>query len=118
MEYFVGHTNGVARIKDFSADNMTISASELYWEPFFQGSVNALYSYDDNTNYGKLYAGTTNGIFLSSDLVWEDDTNNYSFVLSGYKWKRANDTFGAIDPEFVIYNSDYQKFRLWFLHNL
>ena len=110
-EYFVGHTNGVARIKDFSADNTTISASELYWEPFFQGSVNALYSYDDNTNYGKLYAGTTNGIFLSSDLVWEDDTNNYSFVLSGYKWKRANDTFGAIDPEFVIYNSDYQKIQ-------
>ena len=31
-----------------------------------------MYSYDDNTNYGKLYAGTTNGIFLSSDLVWED----------------------------------------------
>ena len=107
-EYFIGHSNGVARIKDFSADNTTISASELYWEPLFQGSVNTLFSYDDGTNSGKLYVGTTNGIFISSDLLWEDDTNNYSFILSGYKWKRPNDTFGAIEPNFVVYNSDYQ----------
>ena len=107
-EYFVGHSNGVARIKDFSTENITISASELYWEPLFQGSVNTLYSYDDGTNNGRLYAGTTNGIFLSSDLLWEDDTSNYSFILSGYKWKRPNDTFAAIEPNFVAYNADYQ----------
>lgn len=107
-EYFVGHSNGVARIKDFSTNNSTISASELYWEPFFQGSVNTLFSYDDGTNNGRLYAGTTNGIFISSDLLWEDDTSNFSFILSGYKWKRANDTLSAIEPNFVTYNSDYQ----------
>ena len=107
-EYFIGHSNGVARIKDISADNSVITASELYWEPLFQGSVNTLYSYDDGTNNGRLYAGTTNGIFLSSDLLWEDDTSNYSFILSGYKWKRSNDTFGAVEPNFVAFNSDYQ----------
>lgn len=107
-EYFVGHSNGVAKIKDFSADNATISATELYWEPFYQGSVNTLFSYDDATNNGRLYAGTTNGIFISSDLLWEDDTNNFSFVLSGYKWKRVNDTFSAIEPNFVTFNADYQ----------
>ncbi len=107
-EYFVGHTNGVARIKDLSTNNSTIAATELYWEPLFQGSVNTLYSYDDGSNNGRLYAGTTNGIFVSSDLLWEDDTDNYSFILSGYKWKRANDTYGAIEPNFVVYNSDYQ----------
>ena len=108
-EYFVGHSNGVARVKDFSTDNTTISSSELYWETFFQGSVNTLYSYDDNTNNGRLYAGTNQGIFLSSDLLWEDDTSNFSFILSGYKWKRCNDTFGAIEPDFAIFNKDYQK---------
>lgn len=107
-EYLVGHSNGVARVKDFSIDNTTISSSELYWEPFFQGSVNTLFSYDDGSNYGRLYAGTTNGIFVSSDLLWENDTSNYSFILSGYKWKRANDTLGAIEPNFTVYNNDYQ----------
>ena len=107
-EYFIGHSNGVAQVKDFSSNNSKILASELYWEPLFQGSVNTLFSYDDGTNNGRLYAGTTNGIFVSSDLLWEDDTSNFSFILSGYKWKRANDTLGAVEPNLVVYNSEYQ----------
>ena len=105
-EYLVGHSNGLARVLDVNANNSSISYSELYWEPALLGGINALYFYDDNSNYGKLYAGTDNGIFLSTDLLWQ---SNSSLTSGNYRWIRTNNIFSEDDVNFSIFNRDYQE---------
>ena len=108
-EYLVGHSNGIARIQDLSSIVESVIDSELYWEFSIQGSVNGLFSYDDGSNYGKLYASTDNGLFLSSNLLWDSSTTSNSSVGLNYRWKRANDVFSELDTEFSVFNSDYVK---------
>ena len=106
-DYFVGHSNGIARVQESSLGTST-AYSELFWEPVYQESVNDLYSYDDGSNFGKLYAGTTNGIFVSTELLWEN-VNVSSTILLDYRWKRANDTFIENDTEFAVFDKDYNQ---------
>lgn len=106
-DYFIGHSNGIARVQESSLGTTT-AYSELFWEPAYQGSVNALYSYDDGTNFGKLYAGTSNGIFVSTDLLWQN-VNVSSTLSLNYRWKRANDTFFENDTEFAVFDKDYNQ---------
>jgi hypothetical protein len=106
-DYLIGHSNGIARLQETSFGSTT-AYTELFWEPAFQGSVNALYSYDDTSNFGKLYAGTNNGIFISTELLWQDV--NISNTLSlDYRWKRANDTFSENDTEFAVFDKEYNQ---------
>ena len=104
-DYFIGHSNGVARVQEASLGTST-AYSELFWEPVFQGAVNSLYSFNDGSNFGKLYAGTSNGIFLSTELLWQD-VNISSTVSLDYRWKRPNDTFIENDTEFAVFDKDY-----------
>lgn len=106
-DYFIGHSNGVARIQESSLGT-SVAYSELFWEPVFQGSVNALYSYDDASNFGKLYVGTNNGIFLSTELLWQN-INVSSSVSLNYRWKRPNDTFLKNETEFAVFDKDYNQ---------
>jgi hypothetical protein len=106
-DYFIGHSNGVARVQESSLGT-SVAYSELFWEPVFQGSANALYSFDDGSNFGKLYAGTTNGIFVSTELLWQD-VNVSSTVSLNYRWKRPNDTFSENETEFAVFDKDYNQ---------
>jgi hypothetical protein len=106
-DYLVGHSNGVARIQE-SAIGTSAAYSELFWEPVYQGSVNSLYSFDDGSNFGKLYAGTNNGIFLSTELLWQD-VNVSSTLSLTYRWKRPNDTFNENETEFAVFDSNYNQ---------
>ena len=106
-DYFIGHSNGIARIQESSLGT-SVAYSELFWEPVFQGSTNALYSFDDGSNFGKLYAGTTNGIFVSTELLWQD-VNVSSSVSLNYRWKRPNDTFSEYETEFAVFDKDYNQ---------
>ena len=106
-DYFIGHSNGVARIQESSLGT-SVAYSELFWEPVFQGSANALYSFNDGSNFGKLYAGTTNGIFVSTELLWQD-VNVSSTVSLNYRWKRPNDTFSENETEFAVFDKDYNQ---------
>jgi hypothetical protein len=106
-DYFIGHSNGIARVQESSLGT-SVAYSELFWEPVFQGSTNALYSYDDGSNFGKLYAGTTNGIFVSTELLWQD-VNVSSTVSLNYRWKRPNDTFSENETEFSVFDKNYNQ---------
>ena len=106
-DYFIGHSNGIARVQESSLGT-SVAYSELFWEPVFQGSANALYSFDDGSNFGKLYAGTTNGIFVSTELLWQD-VNVSSTVSLNYRWKRSNDTFSENETEFAVFDKDYNQ---------
>jgi len=106
-DYFIGHSDGIARIQESSLGT-SVAYSELFWEPVFQGSANALYSFDDGSNFGKLYAGTTNGIFVSTELLWQD-VNVSSTVSLNYRWKRPNDTFFENETEFAVFDKDYNQ---------
>ena len=106
-DYFIGHSNGIARIQESSLGT-SVAYTELFWEPVFQGSANTLYSYDDGSNFGKLYAGTSNGIFLSTELLWQD-VNVSSTVSFNYRWKRPNDTFAENETEFAVFDKDYSQ---------
>ena len=105
-EYLVGHSNGVARILDINNYNSSISYEELYWEQSLLGGINSLYFYDDNSNYGKLYAGTNNGLFLSTELLWQPNTQ---LTSGNYRWIRTNSIFTEDDIDFTIFNKDYQS---------
>jgi len=74
-----------------------------------QGQVNGLFSYDDGSNYGRLYASTDNGLYLSTNLLWDSATTSNSSVGLNYRWKRTNDVFSELDTEFSVFNSDYVK---------
>jgi hypothetical protein len=106
-DYFIGHSNGIARVQE-SSIGTSVVYNELFWEPVFQGSANALYSFDDGSNFGKLYAGTTNGIFVSTELLWQD-VNVSSTVSLNYRWKRPNDTFSENETEFAVFDKDYNQ---------
>ena len=106
-DYFIGHSNGIARVQESSLGT-SVAYSELFWEPAFQGSVNALYSFDDGSNFGKLYAGTNNGIFVNTELLWKD-VNVSSTVSLNYRWKRPNDTFSENETEFAVFDKDYNQ---------
>lgn len=106
-DYFIGHSNGIARVQEASLGT-SVAYTELFWEPVFQGSANALYSFDDGSNFGKLYAGTTNGIFVSTELLWQD-VNISSTVSLNYRWKRPNDTFSENETEFTVFDKDYNQ---------
>jgi hypothetical protein len=106
-DYFIGHSNGIARVQEASLGT-SVAYSELFWEPVFQGSANTLYSFDDGSNFGKLYAGTTNGIFVSTELLWQD-VNVSSTVSLNYRWKRPNDTFFENETEFAVFDKDYNQ---------
>lgn len=106
-DYLIGHSNGVARVQEASLGT-SVAYAELFWEPVFQGSVNSLYSFDDGSNFGKLYAGTTNGIFVSTELLWQD-VNVASTLSLTYRWKRPNDTFNATETEFAVFDKDYNQ---------
>ena len=106
-DYFIGHSNGIARVQESSLGT-SVAYSELFWEPVFQGSANTLYSFDDGSNFGKLYAGTNNGIFVSTELLWQD-VNVSSTVSLTYRWKRPNDTFSENETEFAVFDKDYYQ---------
>lgn len=107
-EYIVGHSNGLARVLDINAYNTSISYEELYWEQALLGGINSLYFYDDNSNYGKLYAGTDNGLFVSTELLWQPNT---ALTSENYRWIRTNNIFNKDDIEFTIFNKDYQQIQ-------
>ena len=106
-DYFIGHSNGIARVQEASLGT-SVAYTELFWEPVFQGSANTLHSFDDGSNFGKLYAGTTNGIFVSTELLWQD-VNVSSTVSLTYRWKRPNDTFNENETEFAVFDKDYNQ---------
>jgi hypothetical protein len=106
-DYLIGHSNGIARVQESSLGT-SVAYNELFWEPVFQGSANALYSFDDGSNFGKLYAGTTNGIFVSTELLWQD-VNVSSTVSLNYRWKRPNDTFFENETEFAVFDKNYNQ---------
>lgn len=106
-DYFIGHSNGIARVQEASLGT-SVAYTELFWEPVFQGSANTLCSFDDGSNFGKLYAGTTNGIFVSTELLWQD-VNVSSTVSLNYRWKRPNDTFSENETEFAVFDKDYNQ---------
>ena len=63
---------------------------------------------NDGSNFGKLYAGTSNGIFLSTELLWQD-VNISSTLSLNYRWKRCNDTFIENDTEFTVFDKNYNQ---------
>lgn len=105
-EYLVGHSNGVARVLDLNNNNSSTSYEELFWEQSLLGGINSLYYYDDNSNYGKLYAGTENGMFVSTELLWQPNTQSTS---GNYRWIRTNNIFTEDDIDFTVFNKDYQS---------
>ena len=108
-EYLIGHSNGIARVIDVKQSGDNTTYEELYWEGNNQGSVQSIYSYDDETNYGKTIAATNYGLFIATNLLWDISNSPSALSSTNYKWVRSNNLFSNNDVDFTVFNKDYQS---------
>ena len=107
-EYLIGHSNGLARVIDVKSSGDNTTYEELYWEIPYQGSVKSIYTFDDQTNYGKTFAATDNGLFVATDLLWDISNSSSTLDSTNYKWVRTNNIFSKNDVDFTVFNKDYE----------
>ena len=108
-EYLIGHSNGIARVVDVQQSGDNTTYEELYWESGNQGSVQSIYSFDDESNYGKTIAATNYGLFIATDLLWNISNSSSASSVTNYKWVRSNNLFSNNDVDFTVFNKDYES---------
>ncbi len=101
-DYIIGHTKGIGLATDTTGPGVNPSSRNLYWDATLQGEVNTVCSVAaSNSGLGFIYAGTNRGVYVSTDLVWNE---TYLNPETNYPWSRAYDAFRASD-EVSIFNA-------------
>lgn len=92
-QYIASHTDGLVVITEGS----TPSTTNLSWSAPYQGAIKSLYSKTSISANGVLYAATTRGVYVNTELLWADLTGITDVSLVKYPWKRTENMIYATD---------------------
>ena len=105
-EYIVAHVDGLAQITESGVLGVPPSYKELVYDAPYQGEINSVHSYDDNSSNGLLIISTTRGIYKSANLLWQDINTLTDVGVFDKFWVRTESVVSEQD-EFSVYDSDY-----------
>lgn len=119
-EYLVAHTDGIAQISESAILGVPPTSKELVFDAPYQGNVNSVFSYNDNTANGILIVSTTKGIYKSANLLWQDINKIANIGVFDKFWIRTENIIFEQD-ELSIYDSNYNitsDYNFYFAYQL
>lgn len=119
-EYIVAHTDGLAQISESGTIGIAPTSKELVYDAPYQGTVNSVHSYDDGSSDGLLILSTTNGIYRSANLLWQDINTVTNIGVFDKFWVRTESAISEQD-ELSVYDSNYaiaSSYNFYFAYQL